>query len=84
MLDLIQKLNTDWDFSSKLQVACGANHKFIFMGVTGNSKNMIKGMIRITLSEDKWTLMPMRWDRYGFPLDLKQFPSKYYIRLVVR
>lgn len=80
MLDLIQKLNTDWNFSSKLQVACGANHKFIFMGLDGDT---ITGLIKVQL-KNKFTLISMHWDKYGLPVDIQKYPSKYYIRLVVR
>ncbi len=80
MLDLVQELNLDPRFCHNIAIACGGNHKFIFLGLRGET---ITGLIRIQL-QDKFTLMPVHWDRYGFPIDMKLHPSKYYIRLVVR
>lgn len=80
MLDLIKELHSDVRFSSKLSIACGNNHKFIFMGLRGET---ITGLIRINL-KDKFILMSVHWDRYGLPIDIQKYPSKYYIRLVVR
>jgi hypothetical protein len=80
MLDLIKELQSDVKFSNNLAIACGGNHKFIFMGLRGET---ITGLIRINL-KDKFTLMSVHWDRYGLPIDIQKYPSKYYIRLVVR
>ena len=58
------------------KVACGWSVK-----IESVLSDKIEGTIYIQLSKDITHFMPMKWDRYGLPIDLTSYPSKYYLRL---
>ena len=58
------------------KVACGWSAK-----IESVLLDKIEGTIYIQLSKYKTHTIPMIWDRYGMPIDIKQHPSKYYLRL---
>jgi hypothetical protein len=80
MLDLIKELNNDSNFFKNIAIACGGNHSFSFLCV---DVNLIKGIHTIHLPNKKIGQV-CYWDRFGFPVDLQKYPSKYYTRLLVR
>ena len=59
------------------KTACGWSAK-----IETISLNKIEGTIYIQLSKNKTHTMSMEWDNHGMPIDIKQYPSKYYLRLV--
>lgn len=80
MIDFVKELQSTHCFFKGMKVACGQNFKFIYDRIVDNT---IHGYVRVDYN-GKFILQKQQWNRYGLPLDLEKYPSKYYLRLVLR
>lgn len=80
-INLVTLLEEDPTVCYNIKIACGGNNKFVFTGISEN--RIIEGFRIVYLTENKKYIEVLRWDEFGFPMDLQKYPSKYYIRLIL-